>query len=95
MLCFDGYDWEEITQESALEMQVEGSGSWHRRKPWSDRDRGGRCDQAARGLAPTTMAEGGSRAEGCSRGQRCGCMAAKDAAAWQRKMRQLSRVLVN
>ncbi|RWW87698.1 hypothetical protein BHE74_00003455 [Ensete ventricosum] len=44
--------------------QVEGSGSRYRRKPWSGRDRGGKCDQAARGLAPTAMAEGGSRAEG-------------------------------
>ncbi|RWW28105.1 hypothetical protein GW17_00007436 [Ensete ventricosum] len=49
MLCFDGCDWEEIAQESTPEMQVEGSGSRHRRKPWSGRGRGGRCDQAVRG----------------------------------------------
>ncbi|RZS13674.1 hypothetical protein BHM03_00045294, partial [Ensete ventricosum] len=76
MLCFDGCDWEEIAQESVSEMQVEGSGSRHQRKPWSGRGRGGSCDQVAMGLAPTAMAEGGSRVEGCSRGQRGGCVAA-------------------
>ncbi|RRT60179.1 hypothetical protein B296_00026602, partial [Ensete ventricosum] len=76
MLCFDGCDWEEIAQESVSEMQVEGSGSQHQRKPWSGRGRGGRYDQVAMGLAPTTMTEGGSRVEGCSRGQRGGCVAA-------------------
>ncbi|RWW76790.1 hypothetical protein BHE74_00015089 [Ensete ventricosum] len=68
--------WEEIAQESVSEMQVEGSGSRHQRKPWSGRGRGGSCDQVAMGLAPTAMAEGGSRVEGCSRGQRGGCVAA-------------------